>query len=119
MEPKKKKKKKNKTAQHKRKFSEKTARQMYADDATAAYVSTRPETNFKRTPVSDADVIGEAVAMAKKKKKKDDKAAMDHFKKTGLPFMSKEDEALLESMKNKGGYVKKYAKGGGVRAARF
>jgi hypothetical protein len=69
--------------------------------------------------VSDADVIGEAVAMAKKKKKDDDKAAMDHFKKTGLPLMSKKDKALLENMKNKGGSVKKYARGGGVRAARF
>ena len=69
--------------------------------------------------VSDADVIGEAVATAKKKKKDDDKAAMDHFKKTRLPFMSEKDKALLENMKNKGGSVKKYSRGGGVRAARF
>jgi|10_taG_2_1085330.scaffolds.fasta_scaffold189204_2 hypothetical protein len=140
--PTKKKKKNNKTPRHKRKFSEKTARQMYADDDTAAYVY-RPDTNFKRTPVSDADVLDVKERQRRKEHRQDLRDAKynrDQLEREKTPAYDRKsgyrkvrpkptgdtpefgqlgEETFLgvtrlRKRRAKGGSVKKYARGGGV-----
>ena len=134
------KKKKNKTPRHKRKFSEKTARQIYADDDTAAYVY-RPDTNFKRTPVSDADVLDVKERQRRKEHRQDlrdakynreqlEREKTPAYKGRPKPTDDTPEFGQLGEVTNlgvtrlrkrraKGGSVKTYARGGGVRAARF
>ena len=123
--PTKKKKKNNKTPRHKRKFSEKTARQMYADDDTAAYVY-RPDTNFKRTPVSDADVLDVKERQRRKEHRQDlrdakyNREQLEREKTGDTPEFGQLGEETflgvtrLRKRRAKGGSVKKYARGGGV-----